>query len=466
MKLLVSQQNFMCASYKVKAMKKFAFLFVPMFMVLSNPLTGQSQIDFRDKIAKALKSGKLLWQFSNPDEVINILGKPLDQETKISGGLEILTYQYSSDFAIEFHRYIDFSDRHFALSVYTADGNRTGISLGEFLQPRNLDDIRKIDPFYGLSNVNLSKIDLRSSKDILLTCKFSTSTIWPPKRRLPKDFDPHNILNTAKNPGLGISKLHTLGLDGRDVDIAIIDQPILSTHYEYKDNLKMIVDLTDGSYPPQMHASLVVSIAVGKTCGVAPNANVYYFSVPFEETNLGFIQAIRNVMELNERGIANIKVISISTGRFELWSQFIEFQHIVSLAESKGILLLTCAKSFSNITNPPMSNLGIIRPRLIDKLESPSDFEIGSYSDGTETLLIPSDCRTYASHINNDIYIYSARGGRSNAPPWLAGLVAIGFQVNPHLSVGEIKTKLLDTAWKMPYGTVVNPIAFINSCKT
>jgi hypothetical protein len=265
-----------------------------------------------------------------------------------------------------------------------------------------------------------------------------------------------------------VKKLHALGLNGSGVDIAIIDQTTLATHVEYKDNIKMLINLGNPASSPQMHGPFVISIAAGKTCGVAPNANVYYFSTPmWEDNNSYYIQAIKRVIELNESGTANIKAISISTGMFQFYSEFDEFQNVVLLAESKGIVVLTCAERPFAIPTASIFNTGILSPLSGYKGEHPSDFTIQGYSGvGINSLLVPGDNCTFASEKGNIVYTHSVNGGRSYAPPWLAGLVAIGFQVNPKLTPENVKNFLLDSAWKMPYGTVVNPEKFVEMCKS
>jgi hypothetical protein len=216
-----------------------------------------------------------------------------------------------------------------------------------------------------------------------------------------------------------------------------------------------------------MHGSLVTSIAVGKSCGVAPGAKVYYYSTPmWEDTNQHYIKAIKHVMELNDNKLANIKAISISTGMFGRYPDDSEFQQVVCLAESKGVIVFTCN---GTPINPavPFVNVGIVRPLSINNREKPADFVIGAYTDrSTSTILTPGDYRTTAYYTGNKVFEFNVGGGRSSAPPWLAGLIAIGYQVNPHLSVDDIYKYLFESAWKMPYGTVANPEKFIEMCKS
>ena len=46
-------------------------------------------------------------------------------------------------------------------------------------------------------------------------------------------------IEIGKNPGLGIRSLHALGITGRGVGIAIIDQTLLVEHQEYAEQLQL-----------------------------------------------------------------------------------------------------------------------------------------------------------------------------------------------------------------------------------
>ena len=108
---------------------------------------------------------------------------------------------------------------------------------------------------------------------------FDHKTQWPTDpKKLPKGFEQKDkIMELGKNPGLGIHQLHERGIDGTRMRMAIIDQS-LSDHEEYHDNLVHYEEFGDVGKTGAMHGSAVSSIAVGKTCGVAPKAKLYYFA--------------------------------------------------------------------------------------------------------------------------------------------------------------------------------------------
>ena len=77
-----------------------------------------------------------------------------------------------------------------------------------------------LEPYMVLNNHNLSFMDLKGSKELLSTISFSSRTKWPTSDKLPSGFDPKQILEYGKDPGLGISELHKLGYTGKGVSIA------------------------------------------------------------------------------------------------------------------------------------------------------------------------------------------------------------------------------------------------------
>jgi subtilisin family serine protease len=88
-------------------------------------------------------------------------------------------------------------------------------------------------------------------------------------------------MELGKNPGLDIRQLHEQGITGRGVGIAIIDQTLLVDHQEYVNQLRLYEegsDIQGGWLQTQMHGPAVASIAVGKTTGVAPEADLFYIA--------------------------------------------------------------------------------------------------------------------------------------------------------------------------------------------
>lgn len=57
-------------------------------------------------------------------------------------------------------------------------------------------------------------------------------------------------------------------------------------------------------------------------------------------------------------------------------------------------------------------------------------------------------------------------GGQSLAVPYVAGVLAMGFQVNPELDSETIKNLLYESCWINDYGNyMINPVEFIKLVK-
>jgi subtilisin family serine protease len=133
-------------------------------------------------------------------------------------------------------------------------------------------DPASTEPFQvDLRGYDLSGLDLSASSDDLLQADFDTQTVWPPADQMPSGFDPQQIMELGKNPGLGVRQLHARGVTGRGVGIAIIDAPLLVDHQEYANRVRLYEESDElGWRHARMHGVAVSSLAVGKTVGVAP----------------------------------------------------------------------------------------------------------------------------------------------------------------------------------------------------
>ena len=159
-----------------------------------------------------------------------------------------------------------------------------------------------------LRNRDITSLDLSDQYDALLRADFDTRTIWP--YSLPESVNPKEIMETGKNPGLGIRQLHEEGVTGKGVGIAVIASPPLVDHGEYAGRIKLYreIELEEGnpvtekspeeadrtaggnktdnsktaadtaSSSASYEGTAIASIIAGRTTGVAPGAVLYYFS--------------------------------------------------------------------------------------------------------------------------------------------------------------------------------------------
>ena len=307
---------------------------------------------------------------------------------------------------------------------------------------------------------DLSGENLSNSMDKLLYTQFDSKTIWPDS--LPQDFDPQQIIDQNRNPGLGVRSLHEQGITGKGINIGIVDQPLLTGHVEYKDRLKMYKELNTLDYElcASMHGPGVASIALGGTVGVAPEANLYYVSHDFGksgENMAPFIEGLTYLLDLNELLPEEDKldVITISRGWTSDLPGAAEMESLIDRAKEEGIFVVTVAikenysMDFMGTSRDPLSNpddRSAYRPGTFfadDYERSPSDFQ--------EFLMVPMDFRATASPTGTEDYVNYVNGGLSWATPYLAGVYALAKQVKPDITPEEFYTLAMETSSDIPY---------------
>ncbi|MHB8129498.1 MAG: S8 family serine peptidase [Mobilitalea sp.] len=334
---------------------------------------------------------------------------------------------------------------------------------------------------YDVRSCDISKVDLGEIEDVN-DLSFNTDTVWPDI--LIEGFEPENILEYNKNPGLGIRALHDRGIDGSNIGIAIIDQALLLEHEQYKDNLMYYEKIHCADEGAQMHGPAVASIAVGKTIGVAPNAKLYYIAEThghFNENSFEFdasiiADSILRVLEINKYLPENekIRVISISRGYSESDLGSEEITNAIDKANDENIFVITTStNSYYNF-----SLFGMNR----DYLKDPDDFNSympagwiaeSFYSNPSafnKFIMVPMGSRTYAACTGTENYEICHEGGLSWAVPWCAGFYALCCQVKPDITPEEFIEVVKSTAVTIDlahdnktyqFGQIINPTGVI-----
>ena len=273
---------------------------------------------------------------------------------------------------------------------------------------------------------------------------FSSDTVWPDD--LPEGFSPEDILENNKNPGLSIRDLHQQGYTGKGVSIAIIDQGLYTGHEEYAGNLKSYEMIHCGDLGATLHGAAVSSIAVGKTVGVAPEANLYYIGSTFGHfTDDGFVfdasimaDCILRVCEMNRHLSQEdrIRVISISRGYLKSDSGCEALQTAIRKADEQGILVLTVSTELTY-----QCNLQGLHRSYFDDPDDPASYRLpqGTAIDfsSPDIVCVPRGSRAYASWNGPQDYEIVYNGGMSWAVPWLAGFYALCCQAKPEITPAE-----------------------------
>ena len=308
---------------------------------------------------------------------------------------------------------------------------------------------------------------------------------------MPEGFDHKQIMELGKNPGLGIRALHKQGITGRGVGIAICDQPLIVDHQEYRDRLRLYEEINiRPGMESQMHGPAVASIAVGKTVGVAPEADLYYiaeFNGDFNDTgftwNFEYLaRGVQRILEINEQLPAEkkIRVISISVGWDPSQKGYKQITEAANKAKAAGMLVI--CSSVEQVHGFAFDGLGRSAMANPDDFNSyePGSWWAGAFYKGdpfrnrSNRLLVPMDARTTASPTGANEYVFYAQGGWSWSIPYIAGIYALAAQVEPKITPERfwalaLKTgrtiKLRHDAKEISFGPILDPAALIDAIR-
>jgi hypothetical protein len=298
-------------------------------------------------------------------------------------------------------------------------------------------------------------------------------------------------MEIGKSPGLGVRALHRKGITGRGVSIAIIDMSLLVDHAEYEKRLRLYEELHSRDEAASTHGTAVASIAVGKTVGVAPEADLYYIADYFITSNplpgVSMVwqrlraprdpaasatmtkgpskrvlemadfqwtaRGIRRVLEINRKlpQERKIRVISIEIGWAPGQTGYREVTAALEQAKKEGVFVIS--SSLSDTHGLRFHGLG--RKPLRDPERSASFYPITAWGPGFDkpTLLLPMDSRTTAAPTGGRDYAFYRGGGWSWVTPYIAGLYALACQVKPDITPELFWEKALET------GTPPDPAA-------
>jgi serine protease AprX len=325
--------------------------------------------------------------------------------------------------------------------------------------------IHGINPGHGVVSIPVEKEKLKMVDGITImftghgdNCIFLD---WPPYN-LPADFDRNAATQWGMDPGLGISSLHEQGIDGRGIHVAIIDLPLLEDHVEYKEQLVQYTRINCDNAEPDMHGAAVASLFVGDKCGVAPRALLHFWAVPSEADYKHRNEALQQIINYNEGKPLKerIRAVSVSKGFSSDEPNLAHWKELLKKAEDKGIYVIHCGDMF-----------GIGCPVNSDK-NDPKSYEVCSFAKATgqtgdepNTIFVPVDNRTSAHSKDVNAYIFWSVGGFSWGAPYIAGVAALGLQVDPYLTPRQIRDYLLASGTPFHKGVILNPPEFIRYVK-
>lgn len=358
-----------------------------------------------------------------------------------------------------------------------------------------------ISRFVMCASCDLTSFDLTNEEENLRNAMFDTETIWPEKMPPSSVFDPDKIMEWAKNPGLGLRKLHEKGITGKGINIAFIDSQLLLEHEQWIDRVKMYEEINvNPEWGGNFHASHVVSIGAGNTVGVAPETDIYFIGCNIfgeagllEEAGFYMAQAIRRFIDVNKLlpEKDKIRVISISMSPEPYSDGYMEYMSAIQEADENGIfvvsaeLIASYKLAFYGMDIDLLAERDDLSSYQVDPWEKwiskvahgkgMVDYYIEHFMNvvGTddEILLVPCDRVVLAGVSSLDSYVYYPNGGWSNVIPYIAGLYALACQVNydvtPELFWSEaLKTgeeRIIEKDGTEYVGKLINPAKLMES---
>lgn len=309
-----------------------------------------------------------------------------------------------------------------------------------------------------MKGIDLSQHDLSNAE--LTKTTFDSFTPWPEAGQMPDGFNPDEVMEWGKYPGLGVEQLHEQGITGKGVHVAIIDQPLLRDHMEYREQLASYIEIETGNAGPQMHGPAVASLLVGKNCGIAPDAILHYWAEPSWKRDYQYrCEALEQIIEYNkEKPLSlQIRIVSISKGFSPDEPNIDRWKVLLEEAKQNGIYVIHCSRNMFGVGCPVYENS-----------DDSGNFQLCAFYPNPVfqrpgMLFAPVDNRTTASSEGEEAYTFWSRGGLSWGAPYIAGVAALGLQIDPGLTEKQIEQLLYESGSDFQKGKLINPVGFIRA---
>jgi len=315
-----------------------------------------------------------------------------------------------------------------------------------------------------LSDLDLSKIPTEK----LLRIPFSTLTKWPTKDKLPKDFNPKEIINNAKKYiGMGVEKLHENNINGLGTTIAYIDKPFNVNHCEF---VGQNIEYKTKSQQEDFHGGAVASRVIGKNSGIAKKAKLIYYGIDQNLIKDDFwssivedaLNALKDVVKRAENN-ENIDVIGMSSS--------IEFQ--ITHVENKNKRekyqsdFEKVKKQLDNLNIPLIDSNAFFRNgfayafRINPKTSNDNENYVSRF--GSKSVCVLEGGKTIPVPYADEGYQYeNSIGCASWSIPQVVGLYALAKQVNKETTFEDFARTCKETAQTNDKGVkILNSVEMI-----
>jgi len=338
---------------------------------------------------------------------------------------------------------------------FTAPSVSVTPKLSDAVEPlnvrRELPEISAVDDVEAYENVYAYQTsvtaDLSDSPALAYSLSFSNLTSFS---KLPEGYDPDALLEWGKYPGLNVDILHKHGFTGKGAVIAYVDQPI-SPHEQYRDANVHYTNNSGNS--DSMHGPAVLSLLAGKDTGTAPEAEVYFYGhAAWKADQTTHAECLYQIIEQNKSLPEGQKITMVG------FSDNIDFseanaealEKAVEACEEAGIMVWFCGE-YDTLAFLPIT----------DK-NNPNNLDYNPlYCSGSPELVsVPASGRTSAGSSSTYIY-WGGSGGVSWTMPYVLGLYGIVLEIDPSLTQDELRSMIVDTAYKNNGMRIVNPVGFV-----
>jgi hypothetical protein len=353
-----------------------------------------------------------------------------------------------------------------AIKHKTAKQNGT-----QYVKVKNIDEIKDV---HTLDYHDLSELDLREYRhlfdyapDVSIPTSgvrgWTTNVIWPAPDKMPNGFNPTKILEQAKQP------VYRPLATGKGINIAVMDNPLDVNNPEYADNIKFFQGpLSNQNVAPHKHSGMVMGHLVGKSTGMAPDANVYYFTkITYQDRkkrHKEYANVLRSIIEFNneQKPENKIHILSCSWGGRKKFSP--EIADLLNQLEQDGVKIILCdsdyveeatlsGRDFMPCNSPNMTN---IQPNVQKEVQ-----ELLHMANISKVIGIPTNMRTTPLESNG--WQYRISGGESSSAPYIAGVYACALEGNQLFMTRpnwqqELNDILKSTATQTEQGNyIINP---------
>jgi hypothetical protein len=168
------------------------------------------------------------------------------------------------------------------------------------------------------------------SREKFAEISFDTNTVFSNEQN--SKYRPQELIERGKDFGLGLSKLHKAGIDGRGIDVTLIDWNFDYDNPEFvdEDGNSRIVEYNNEhisqkrKFKEGFHGKTVSSLLAGSNTGVAPKCNISFYAIEPKEDLSKQVENILDALQSNGKKIPQVISLSSSLNSNEKNEQYTE----------------------------------------------------------------------------------------------------------------------------------------------